>query len=976
MNTNSISSTQPCHSLFHELTTREEQEAWFRIEDLPGATRTGLPALRKALMPYIDNVIAQLLSGPAKCHQTFLAWERKYLTFEFFIRSSRSALEIKYRYIIYCIEDGIRSGNEGYIQQIRRQCCASDDEIRRLVAKIKCPAGDPFEFSGSIYHLSADERKTLIYRLYDFCKLQGEPFKTTELSERYNINLHIISRHGSCYINELASLLNDEDVSGDLAYFEWNRIVTTFKHSLQNSTGTKELREKKVTLAIEYLNRNKREVTYSDITSLVCLDYRVVKDMVNKWEKRSNARVVKKDAWKRIPLDELIATLDQRLHTIPLTFLDSPAAGKPMTDSQIRMIYEIKQSGLRNTAFFIMATCYSNRINDITFFYCMSRFLYTMGLDDIGHLDFDTFFKAYHHGDVIPEDNAGQRARIIQTYFRLLVKQGDYLSKLSADQRMLLSPFSLPRLSDDLFWKKSTLHREVAQEQKNKRKSKTAVLHQKFYFLRDFVERRKLQINRLHHEVIRAFGQFEQSDKTAPLLFEYEDLVAMENRTDQKYTHRFRVWDARLLRQAHEPVAAAKTYYYRDIDPTHTIHDTDAKFVTYEGSYDKQDHPVDGLWFIELIALAALSGSPSADITTRYSVSKSSFQGPITTPHGYTTSRWQYLLSKDLGLIFIPVEVLMVDALLAHSAVQIMSKTGARAHEFLQIRLVPEHLYRVNLANNKECILFNAIPKGRLKEEPFYIDNKCMESLYEWWRYQKERAQAFSVIDPAASLRPKLKPASYLWQNDEKHFTQKNINGALSVMLHGLSLKTPTGQSVRVTSHLLRHSFATEMRTLNTPLDVLALLMKQKDVNVTEYYARHTPSQLVELQQQIFTQRHDFSKQHIRTKDNIAQQLTEAVGKVGALIPVTGGCCTIANACPAKFACIGCAGNAPDPGRRSDVLVYRDAWVKMAELAGQQKLPAEERKAREIIGGCDDMLEEMDLIEQVDNIRRDLQSSS
>ncbi|MDA5533658.1 hypothetical protein [Yersinia mollaretii] len=48
----------------------------------------------------------------------------------------------------------------------------------------------------------------------------------------------------------------------------------------------------------------------------------------------------------------------------------------------------------------------------------------------------------------------------------------------------------------------------------------------------------------------------------------------------------------------------------------------------------------------------------------------------------------------------------------------------------------------------------------------------------------------------------------------------------------------------------------------------------------------------------------------------------------------------------------------------------------MAELAGQQKLPAEERKAREIIGGCDDILEEMDLIEQVDNIRRDLQSSS
>ncbi|WP_224223564.1 hypothetical protein [Escherichia coli] len=38
-------------------------------------------------------------------------------------------------------------------------------------------------------------------------------------------------------------------------------------------------------------------------------------------------------------------------------------------------------------------------------------------------------------------------------------------------------------------------------------------------------------------------------------------------------------------------------------------------------------------------------------------------------------------------------------------------------------------------------------------------------------------------------------------------------------------------------------------------------------------------SQLVELQQQIFTQRHDFSGQHIRTKADVAQQLTEAISK-------------------------------------------------------------------------------------------------
>lgn len=160
----------------------------------------------------------------------------------------------------------------------------------------------------------------------------------------------------------------------------------------------------------------------------------------------------------------------------------------------------------------------------------MSRFLYAMGLNDIDKLDYESFFKAYHQGELIPEDNAGQRARIIQTYFRLLVKQGDYLSKLSENQREIFLPFTLPRLSDDLFWKKSTLHREVSQEQKHKRKSKTAVLHQKFYFLRDFVERRKLQINRLQQEIDKAFILFEQSAKNVPLLFEYTESVIMENR--------------------------------------------------------------------------------------------------------------------------------------------------------------------------------------------------------------------------------------------------------------------------------------------------------------------------------------------------------------------------------------------------------------------------------------------------------------
>ncbi|WP_224223566.1 hypothetical protein [Escherichia coli] len=119
-----------------------------------------------------------------------------------------------------------------------------------------------------------------------FIKAQAEPFKTSEITDQFGIDLHIISRYGRCYTlaNWLICLLT-EDVSDDLAYFEWNRTVTTFKYSLQNTARAKEIGEKKVALAIDYLSRNQREVTYSEITTIVWLDHRLVKRAEAQWGK-------------------------------------------------------------------------------------------------------------------------------------------------------------------------------------------------------------------------------------------------------------------------------------------------------------------------------------------------------------------------------------------------------------------------------------------------------------------------------------------------------------------------------------------------------------------------------------------------------------------------------------------------------------------------------------------------------------------
>src|SRR3546814_16784205 len=91
-----------------------------------------------------------------------------------------------------------------------------------------------------------------------------------------------------------------------------------------------------------------------------------------------------------------------------------------------------------------------------------------------------------------------------------------------------------------------------------------------------------------------------------------------------------------------------------------------------------------------------------------------------------------------LSLVFIPTDSFRRYGLIGYSAIQIMTKTGARMNEFLQIRLTPDRLSRVTLTEDRETIAFWAIPKGRKLEEPYYIDARCMKSLHSWWTYQRE----------------------------------------------------------------------------------------------------------------------------------------------------------------------------------------------------------------------------------------------
>jgi len=158
------------------------------------------------------------------------------------------------------------------------------------------------------------------------------------------------------------------------------------------------------------------------------------------------------------------------------------------------------------------------------------------------------------------------------------------------------------------------------------------------------------------------------------------------------------------------------------------------------------------------------------------------------------------------------------------------------------------------------------------------------------------------------------------------------------------------------------------MADLKVPVDVIAAILHQRDATVTKYYSRPTETQVIEAAEMIFVDRVDVGREVLRSPPEISRMLKEAEGKVGALTEVLGGTCVVANFCPAKFACIGCAGNAPDPDKRYQI-ERKLAWAKeQAGWAGQENLLAEERQMKQLIQDCELMVEEMDLIESA---RRD-----
>ncbi len=205
-----------------------------------------------------------------------------------------------------------------------------------------------------------------------------------------------------------------------------------------------------------------------------------------------------------------------------------------------------------------------------------------------------------------------------------------------------------------------------------------------------------------------------------------------------------------------------------------------------------------------------------------------------------------------------------------------------------------------------------------------------------------------------------------LFQYVHQHLNDQAIAACLRFLLHGMVFQTSQGAPVVIKPHLLRHAFATfAVHVEGLPIDLVAKWLQQKNLEVTGYYSE-MPEYMQLEQQSSFVARLatqiNVREAILRSPEEIQKQAEAARKRVGMLVPVCGGDCTIDVYCPNQFDCIHCPAKAPDPEKRYQVEEKRNFAEERFTYYEQEGLVLEAEKMRQLVRACDLEIREMEQI--------------
>lgn len=618
-----------------------------------------------------------------------------------------------------------------------------------------------------------------------------------------------------------------------------------------------------------------------------------------------------------------------------------------------------------------------------------------LNISSMEQWDAEHFFPSYLKGEVLPEESAYARERFWLEYSMASKQVGIWHKGLPKQEQERYRPFCLPVVSRLAVYG-LTRFKESRELQRQTRKQETDALVPHFTQMRQEAHLRYNALVRLRQAYQEALTQTQREERAFPVEFSYEEGLERWH---------FRLWDRRSFVLAHAERYSAQTVSLVKGQQRGFSERQNQPFVEFVRATPLHpDGRANGPWFADLIKLGLLGDGPISGTDEEVKAKQEWLQhwGYADQERGCATpfeSMVSGLLcwSHDVGDasfmaraqhradgLLIPLEPLYAATTFGLLALDMFTTTGMRLNELLQVRVSKDCLVRqvdgpppgAKDRSVRVRYLFRLIPKGEKTETPrnYFIGKETLRLIEKTGRmlkehYQLGNAEPLPVVpfSPKEGRAHRFAPACYLFQYRHRHLDGTTISSCLRFLLHGMIFQTKEGKPVVLKAHLLRHAFATyAVQVAHVPLDIVAEWLKQKDLEVTQYYSQ-VPESLVAEEHGTFVThlalQVDVREVFLRSPQAIREQLEEARRCVGTLIPVTGGECTLDGRCPSQFACIGCPAKTPDPAKRYQVEHMRKRGQEKLAYCQQEGLVLEGERIKQLLHHCETELLEMDAIE-------------
>jgi hypothetical protein len=586
-------------------------------------------------------------------------------------------------------------------------------------------------------------------------------------------------------------------------------------------------------------------------------------------------------------------------------------------------------------------------------------------------------------------DGPGKRQNFLEIYGAAVHHCNAYLHTLPQTEQDRYRQWILPDLPAGLYHRLSCADIILA-EQRQRRKEETDALVPHYARIRGECHLRWNQLKRLWDKYREGVTLVETGQETLPVSFSYEE----QNLGMRLH---FQLWDRYTFSDAHADKygRVSRDEYRRKTsgfapEKNHLF----LEFTHAESLEDGAHDPDALLWFGDLLRYNLLGRGPvygsAEEIQQAQTYLRnwgygeegedealiSPFHTGIASLLNWPKTQHDFLLQaqkRTQGLLFL-IEPLYAAATFGLALLDFCTTTGARNGEVIQLSLDADCLYTLEV-EGVQRFLVRLVPKGRDTVADYIVSTETRRNLE---RVGELLTQHYNLQPgegiPHVRFNPQNKkeysfptPRPYLFQYNHAHFPEQAVNACMRFLCHGMVLQTVEGKQINLTAHMFRHAFATHLHQVEAvPLDVIAVMLHQKNVQVTAYYAappwQHVLATANSLLDKFATHLGSVDEAFVRAPAELQRQLEEAKAQVGSLNKIPGGDCTCHALCPISFACTGCVYNVPDPDRE-DEIVEQEHWalIRLDQVKRRSQGP-EIVKMQALLQRCHVTRQEMQMI--------------